>query len=241
LIDTENLSQGDIIWVGYKKDQLEIFRKLLDDEDFFSEYKNQNSPKSDEWVWQFFFEQNKWIFWYGLNYIWLESVNDWKLERVISWYDFNSSWKRIDGLLSTVSEIKKFVLVEIKRHNVSLIWKQYRWECWVPSEDLYWWISQIQTSSNKFKEKYFQKVWLKDKEGNPVDSIFNTKPKSYLIIWQLKEFQSEGWVNIDKYSSFELYRESIEWIDIITYDELYERARHIIENIKPIKKEDLPF
>jgi len=248
IIDTENISKWDIIGVWYKKDQLEKFRKLLDDVDFYNSYKKTYSPTSDEWVWQYFFEQNKWIFWYWLNYVWLDNIWEWKLEQVISWHDFNSSWKRIDGLLSTVSEIKKFVLVEIKKSNTDLIWNQYRWESWTPSKDLYWWISQIQKSINKFKNIYFDKVKLKDKEWNPIESIYNIQPKAFLIIGKLDEFNTEQWINEDKYSSFELYRNNINWIEIITYDELYERARYIIEKIQfsnnKVKEEiteDIPF
>ena len=249
IIDTENISKWDIIGVWYKKDQLEIFRKLLDDTVFYDKYKSTYSPSSDEWVWQYFFEQNKWIFWYWLNYIWLDGIWKWKLEQVVAWHDFNSSWKRIDWLLSTVSEIKKFVLVEIKKSNTNLIWTQYRWESWTPSKDLYWWISQIQKSINKFKNIYFDKVELKDKAWNPIESIYNIQPKAYLIIWKLDEFNTKYWINEDKYSSFELYRNNINWIEIITYDELYERSRYIIENIQFNNKEkhiissieDIPF
>lgn len=232
IIDTENISKWDIVGVWYKKDQLEIFRKLLDDSNFYNDYKIINSPTSDEWVWQHFFEKNKWIFWYWLNYVWLDNIWEWKLEQVVSGHDFNSSWKRIDWLLSTVSEIKKFVLVEIKKSNTDLIWIQYRWESWTPSKDLYGGISQVQKSINKFKNIYFEKVSLKDKEWNPIESIYNIQPKAFLIIWKLDEFRTEGWINEDKYSSFELYRTNVNWIEIITYDELYERARYIIESIQ---------
>lgn len=232
IIDTQNISKWDIIWIWYKKDQLDIFKLLLDDEVFFEKYKNDNWLRWNEAVWQHFFENNKWIFWYWLNYIWIDSVNDWKLEQVIAWYNFNSAWKRIDWLLSTVSEIKKFVLVEIKTHNTKLIDKQYRSEAWTTWEDLYWWVAQIQRSVNKFKELYFNKVELKDWEWNPIEHIFNIQPKAFLIIWKLDEFKISWWINQDKYWSFELYRNNINWIEVITYDELYERARYIIENIK---------
>ena len=36
-------------------------------------------------------------------------------------------------------------------------------------------------------------------------------------------------VNDDKFSSFELFRDSIRFPEIITFDELYERAKHIVK------------
>lgn len=51
-------------------------------------------------------------------------------------------------------------------------------------------------------------------------------PKSYLIIGSLNELKNHP----EKISSFELYRKSITSPEIITYDELFERARFIIEH-----------
>jgi hypothetical protein len=34
---------------------------------------------------------------------------------------------------------------------------------------------------------------------------------------------------VEKFSSFELYRQQLTGVEILTYDELYERARFIIE------------
>lgn len=197
---------------------------------FFESYKKENNISKNESVWQYFFEKNKWIFWYWLNYFWLDNINDKKLEQVISWYNFNSSGKRIDWLLSTSSNIKKFVLVEIKNHNINLINKEYRQEAWCPSEDLYWWISQIQKSVSKFKKIYFEKAEIKDDKWNPIEDIYNIQPKAFLIIWKLDEFNTANWINQDKYSSFELYRSNINNIEIITYDELYDRAKFIVEH-----------
>ena len=70
-----------------------------------------------------------------------------------------------------------------------------------------------------------------DKEGNPTnESIFLYKPKSYLIIGNLKEFVTEHGVNESKFSSFELFRQNINSPEIITYDELYERAKFLLDN-----------
>lgn len=59
--------------------------------------------------------------------------------------------------------------------------------------------------------------------------IYNYLPKSYLIIGNLKEFMTSNWVNQEKYSSFELFRKNIHNPEIITFDELYERAKFIVD------------
>ncbi len=68
-----------------------------------------------------------------------------------------------------------------------------------------------------------------DKDGNPSgEEVFNYQPKSYLVIGNLKEFLTEHGVNQDKYRSFELFRKSINQPEILTFDELFERAKFIV-------------
>lgn len=49
------------------------------------------------------------------------------------------------------------------------------------------------------------------------------------MIGSLDEFKSETGVNKDKLQSFELLRKNIHNVEILTFDELYERARFITE------------
>ncbi len=62
------------------------------------------------------------------------------------------------------------------------------------------------------------------------EQIFLYQPKSYIVIGSLSEFKSDIGVNEDKFSSFELFRQSQMNPDIITFDELYERAKYIVES-----------
>ena len=45
------------------------------------------------------------------------------------------------------------------------------------------------------------------------------------------KFRSEHGVNTEKYRSFELYRRNISRPEIITFDELYERAKFIVKHV----------
>ncbi len=59
-----------------------------------------------------------------------------------------------------------------------------------------------------------------DEVGNPTgEEVFNYKPKAFLVVGSLAEFVAEHGVNHDKVRSFELYRNSLAGIDILTFDE----------------------
>jgi len=63
------ITNQDLVNTGYRKLQLEEFRKLLN-ENYLNEYKQIiNKPNTkDETAWQYFFKKNEWIFGYGLDY-----------------------------------------------------------------------------------------------------------------------------------------------------------------------------
>jgi arginine utilization protein RocB len=50
------------------------------------------------------------------------------------------------------------------------------------------------------------------------------------VIRTLDEFRRDNNVNQDRYRSFELYRRSIDDVEIITFDELLARARFIAQH-----------
>ena len=75
------------------------------------------------------------------------------------------------------------------------------------------------------------KTEVKDKQGNLTgEQLFLYQPKSFLIIGSLSQFEGEYGINEDKFSSFELFRKQINNTEIITFDELYERSKHIVES-----------
>lgn len=202
-----------------REEVLKTFETMLND-------KNLDEPK-----WQMFFENNPWIFGYGLNYIYCDNIIDKKLEQVVSGFDFNEKGKRVDALMTAMSKIQQFVLVEIKLPNNPLVGRNPRAECWSVSNQVVDGIAQIQKTEMKLKEKVFSKAEIKDKDGNFTGQIiYNYSPKSYLIIGNLSEFCNENGTvqNEDKYSSFQLFRKSNLNPEIITYDELYERAKFIV-------------
>lgn len=214
------VTESDVISLGYRKQQLTKFENMLEDD----------SLKEADW--QNFFEANTWIFGYGLSYIFQTELDDKKIEQVVSGQDFNSSGKRVDGLLKTAGIIKSLCFVELKTHKTDLLEnKPYRGSCWNVSKELSGAIAQIQNTVSLSMNKFFDKIQLKDNHGNLTgEEVFNFQPKSFLIIGKLDEFQNEHGVNSDKYRSFELFRKNIFTPEIITFDELYERAKFIVDS-----------
>lgn len=230
-----NITTDEIQQLAFRKEQLEIFKNLLEDEIYFKSIKDSYPKKiGDEYVWQDFFEKNTWIFGYGLNYIFNSPLQNHRLEQVVSGFDFNSSGKRIDALMKTRGLINSFCFGEIKTHKKFLL-KQvsdpYRGECWAISDELAGAIAQTHKSVQKSIKELTTKIEIKDKVGNLTgEQVFIYQPKSFVIIGHLKEFLTETGVNEDKFSSFELFRQNQTNPEIITFDELYERAKYIVKN-----------
>ncbi len=210
-----NPDVDDIYAIARKREVLALFKDYLDD---------SSTSEND---WQNFFEENSWIFGHGLNYVFVDPVGK-SLEQVTTGSDFNKSGKRTDGLMKTRAEISQYVLVEIKKESTSLLdTKPYRPGCYSPSKELTGGVAQIQKTCYEFMQNRF-KDELKDELGNLTGmEVFAIKPKTYLIIGNLRQLIS----NHDQLISFELYRQSVSNPEIITFDELYERAKCIVSNL----------
>lgn len=69
LLKTDLISE-DIVNLGFRKQQLDLFRSLLTKPDEFASYQCAYGLRTDhpESAWQHFFSRNEWIFGYGLDY-----------------------------------------------------------------------------------------------------------------------------------------------------------------------------
>jgi hypothetical protein len=68
-----------------------------------------------------FFERNPWIFGYGLNYVYLDTLNDKKLEQVVQGHYVGGHGKRADALMKSKGVISSLCFVEIKTHKTPLL------------------------------------------------------------------------------------------------------------------------
>lgn len=238
----------DIVALGYRRKQLETFEKLLANPDYFAA-EERRQGKSGELLWQAFFEANTWIFGYGLCYQFLGSIDKGKLERYVVGSDIGGAGKRSDAVMKTQARINSLCFVEIKRHDEPLVRANpYRSEVWAPGKELSGGVAQVQATVQSTIERYVRKVDVVDANGEPQGGpLFNFDPRGFLVIGNLREFcTSDGRINEPKLRSFELYRRNVRRPEIVTYDELLNRARFIIEcdSIRDEKSElddDVPF
>ena len=181
----------------------------------------------NEREWQAYFERNPWVFGHGLNYIFLDKVGP-KLEARTTGNAFDTPGKTADALMRTRAEISQYVLIEIKKSSTDLLRKDpYRAGCWAVSDELSAAVTQTQKTAFQFSRDRFRDV-LKDSDGNDTGELaYSVEPRSYLVIGNLTELRG----NDDKIACFELYRRNTRLPEIVTFDELYQRARCIVENI----------
>jgi hypothetical protein len=204
------LSHEDINHLLKRREVLEGFARGL-----------KTRPEA-ETEWQNFFERNKWIFGYGLNYQILRQ------ERTQPYY----GGTRVDGrggqrgdyLTSTLGDIKFTVLVEIKTPGTPLLQgkEEIRSGAWSWSKELTDALSQIEANID---------TWNKQGSTQPDNrddlerrGVYTVQPKGIIVIGTLSQLNSRS-----KRETFQRFRRSIHGIEIITFDELYERAKYIVE------------
>lgn len=232
LLRTQVTAQ-DVAELGHRREQLTEFELLLNDTDHFkSRQTNLGANKGAEAVWQSFFEQNTWIFGYGLNYVFNAPLDGEKLEHAVKGHDFAGAGKRVDALLKTQGLISALSFGEIKTHTAKLlktVASPYRRECWQVSDELAGGIAQVQRSVQASLGNIQSKTEVKDDTGAPTgEAVFLYQPRSFLVIGSLSEFHATHGINEEKYSSFELFRRNLKSPEVVTFDELLERAKYIV-------------
>lgn len=229
------ITAQDIALLGQRRIQLTEFESLLVDDAHFARRKQElGQNKRNEDVWQTFFEKNTWIFGYGLNYFLNTSLDNEKLEQFVKGHDLVGSGKRVDALLKTQGLISALSFGEIKTHKANLL-KQvassYRKESWQISDELAGGIAQIHRAVQVSLRNIQSKTEVKGSNGALTgEQLFLYQPRSFIVIGSLAEFQGEHGINEEQYSSFELFRRNTTNPEIVTFDELYARARFIVES-----------
>lgn len=198
----------------------------------------------DQWAeddWQEFFESNTWIFGYGLTYRFLSTI-----ETQPHYGGTNLSGRgaqRGDFLAVTEAEKRFTVLIEIKKPSATLVSeKPYRNQAHLIGGHVAGGVAQLQANCRTWelsgaREEQNQEL-LTDFEA------YTIQPKGILVIGHMQQLDSLG-----KRTSFELFRRNLQNPEIITFDELLERSRHLLLNEKRrIEEEagtepddDLPF
>lgn len=233
---------GEEVWMQLISDNPDLATKLslgriqaerVQSLDKFKSNLNLDNP---EGFWQKYFSENDWIFGYGLKYVFLELLSQ-QPHYGNTTYD-GKGGQRGDFLTSSAATVRFTVLVEIKRTDSSLFKKEsgrikkYRNGAAQISEELIGAVSQLQINCQTWekssgKEENFEHL------SN--EHIFTVNPKGILIIGNTSEFSNDR----DARNTFELFRTQLSGIEIITFDEVYERAKFIVEN-KSISVSEMP-
>ncbi|OKH61224.1 hypothetical protein EB72_25160 [Mycobacterium sp. SWH-M1] len=237
----ESLTERDIGIISNRKKQLATFKSLLTDPNFFEQRRRElqkpgKQPPGDEGVWQNFFENNQWIFGYGLSLIACETLDGEKLEKITTGANiFTGAGKRSDAVMRSKGFISSLVFGEIKTPAAPLLEKEaYRKpDVYQTSRELNGAVAQVQKTAAKAIRQINTDIHrLYEDDGTPTDiQVSSIRPKQVVVLGNLEQLAVDGNPNPEKTSAFELYRNSIHEVEIITFDELYERARFIVEDV----------
>jgi hypothetical protein len=200
----------------------EDINQLLKRRDRLAEFERELTTQRNELWWQNFFEQNKWIFGYGLNYQILRQ------EQAQAHYG-GSRIDRTGGqigdyLTSTVGDIGFTVLVEIKTPSTALLdgRKPNRSGAWSLSKDLTDALTQIEANIAKWNESFRQ---LENIDRFEKAEVYTVQPKGIIVIGSLKDVKGER----SQRDTFERFRKSIHGVELLTFDELFQRAKYIVD------------
>jgi CRISPR/Cas system-associated protein endoribonuclease Cas2 len=230
LLKTGLITNEDLVNTGYRKEQLNLFEKLLYKKDGINEYKHQieKSNTKDEIAWQYFFQKNPWMFGYGLDY---------KFQGILQ-REFHASDTNAAGQNAVISDFllgsRKFTtFVELKLPTTEIFGtSKNRSNSWRLSSELIDAYSQILEQKASGQMKIQQTKELYDDRGNIITQ-HSYDSKTILIIgcWDQIKNDNEQTKKI-KEKTFELFRRDSRNIEIITYDELYERVLFIVKGDK---------
>jgi hypothetical protein len=91
-------------------------------------------------------------------------------------------------------------------------------------------VAQVQKTVQKAIKTIQTKIETTSDDGNPTgEAVFLYQPKSFVVIGCLDEFIANSAVNEQKFGSIELFRRNMNNPEIITFDELFERAKFIVK------------
>lgn len=180
------------------------------------------SQDYDESFWQKLLSEDDWIFGYGLSYYCLTMLNQ---QVLVGGKDImNRNGQVVDFLAASEGHARYVVLVEIKKPSTPLLGSKCRNHAFPISSDLADAVAQVQGYIDAWGTNSTSGRYDYERDNN----LTTAKPKGILVIGNTSELDTT-----DKKRSFELFRKGLNQVDIITYDELLERANHIVGKSQP--------
>lgn len=168
--------------------------------------------------WESFFEENDWIFGVGLGSRKLTVI---RRQANLGGADVTGRGSsRVDWLMASEARTRFTVIVDIKTPEEPLLESSpNRNRMYAPSRGLSRAVGQLQGYCHTWNTDGAQ-----DRRNHPTSlGAYTYQPKGIVVIGNTEDFGD----NDDKRQSFELYRRNLTNPEIITYDELLERAKFL--------------
>lgn len=228
----EDVTAGDVALTAFRKRQLKRFENLLSDPRALDDERDRLGLSGPEAVWQSFFEENSWIFGGALFVSSMGHIDSGKLERTVAGSSVAGAGKRADALLRSRGRIGALCFVELKTPATPLQQRTpYRTGVWAISDELAGAISQVHRTIQRAEETIQTMLRPRDQLGEVTGpDAYLIRPRAVVVCGSLDQFISAGTVNEDRYHSFELFRRHLHGPEVVTFDELFERARLLVED-----------
>lgn len=241
LINEGIITSKDIVNTAFRKRGLQIFKRLISENDYWKVYATENgqSTYSEEKTFQYFFEKNQWIFGYGLDY---RYQNILQREAHLSEAELNGSNTVIGDYLLGDKMFTTFI--ELKKPSTNLFGKSSnRSNSWKLSNDLIDSFSQILEHKASGLLRFEKKQYT---AGEPLEQkAYDSKVVLIIGHWNELDESSSTLEREIKKKTLELFRRDSRNVEILTFDELYERATFIVEGnttkTDDLELDDLPF
>ncbi|MYL33249.1 DUF4263 domain-containing protein [Pontibacillus yanchengensis] len=231
-----NRSNGEFIidtvkWIANKDEPSKIIDQLKNAEDKELERLNtyisitnikklldkwdSNRNEKNEEYWQKLFKENSWI----ISQIFATPLVFFQDKAYLGGKGLsNKGGKEVDFIYQN-GFTKDVSLIEIKTPNTSLLSKEYRNNVFSIHNDLSGAIVQVLS----YKEKIQRDYNAINADTISDFSVFN--PICVVIAGNIKELEGS------EIQSFELYRKELKNVIVITFDELYEKIKHLLDLI----------
>ena len=223
----------DVVAIAARRRAVAEFRRMLEDDEHFDQLVAANPRRSDEDVWQKFFERHSWMLGANLGFQLMTAWSEQKLEQVVAGWSIAESGKRVDALLRTSGRVRSMVFAEIKTHRTPLLARQaYRSGCWAPSSEVVGGVAQAQGTVHLAVAGIGARLQATAEDGAdiPGDFTYLLRPRSYLVVGDLGQFQSDdGADHQDKIRSFEIFRRELIEPEVVSFDEVLARAEWMVD------------
>jgi Domain of unknown function (DUF4263) len=183
----------------------------------------EDHVRAGDWpeaVWQAFFERETWIFGHGLAYQFLDIVTG---QPAYGGVGVNRRGLQLgDYLLATRATARFTVLVEIKKPQTNLLGAPYRGQdVFEIGRDVVGGVAQLQAASRTWA---FEGARAEANQELLDRGIETYQPRSILVVGDTGQLSNAG-----RRRTFELFRQNLGAPEVLTFDELLERARFLVE------------